>query len=433
MSLLKFFSITLLLCLFAALAVPAGLLFSAIEDAPSVANAPASASQEDLARIKRWLKSHNPNALRNDQLAVMNIGQRDLNLGVRAILPRPERHNTNIEIGMGHIVVNATLKLPANPLGSYVNLALTMKAEGGDVTPDAISFGELTLPGWTLEPMVQLGHYYLKEKLPEYSSVLHALQTVEFRPQKIFLAYRWDRELVRKLEERGRETMVPPADRERALAYYQALSRVSHRSGSNVRLDILLEEMFSTALTRSNEDTAAAENRVLLLVLGTVLNRTSILRVIGGDAEGLGRRHHYVKWTLHQRNDLALHFGVSAAIAATGADVLADALGVFKELDDSRGGTGFSFIDILADRAGVNFARAATGTSARRVQQFMASGSLSESDFMPSVADLPEGLMELEFKQRYRDLDDVLYAKVKNDVEARIAALNLYHQMKISL
>ena len=127
------------------------------------------------------------------------------------------------------------------------------------------------------------------------------------------------------------------------------------------------------------------------------------------------------------RGDLAQHFGISAAIAAAGGGVLADSIGVFKELDDSRGGSGFSFPDLLADRAGVRLSTAALGAEARRIQRAMASDALSETDFMPPIDALPEGLMEMEFKQRYRDLDDARYGFVKNDIEQRLALLPIYH------
>ena len=119
---------------------------------------------------------------------------------------------------------------------------------------------------------------------------------------------------------------------------------------------------------------------------------------------------------------------MSAAIAAAGGSVLADAIGAYKELDDSRGGSGFSFADLLADRAGVEFAVAATGPSAESVQRAMAQGTPQESLFMPRLDDMPEGLMEMAFRQRYSDLDDARYAHVKREIETRIAVLPLYRR-----
>jgi uncharacterized protein YfiM (DUF2279 family) len=135
-----------------------------------------------------------------------------------------------------------------------------------------------------------------------------------------------------------------------------------------------------------------------------------------------------VRWTLHDRHDLAQHFAVSAAIAAAGNPVLADAIGVFKELDDSRGGSGFSFADLLADRAGVELAAAAAGADALRIQGLMAAESLREADFMPPIDQLPEGLQELEFRQRYRNLDDPRYARLKGEIDTHIARLPLHQK-----
>ena len=56
----------------------------------------------------------------------------------------------------------------------------------------------------------------------------------------------------------------------------------------------------------------------------------------------------------------------------------------------------------------------------------MSADGLEESDFMPSMRDLPEGIMEIEFMQRYRDLDDARYGYVKKEIDTRIALLPLH-------
>ena len=67
---------------------------------------------------------------------------------------------------------------------------------------------------------------------------------------------------------------------------------------------------------------------------------------------------------LRGRPDSARHFWVSAAVTALVGDVVSDAAGLLKEeLDAGEGGSGFSFGDLMADRAGTEFARAATATS----------------------------------------------------------------------
>jgi len=108
--------------------------------------------------------------------------------------------------------------------------------------------------------------------------------------------------------------------------------------------------------------------------------------------------------TLQGRDDLAQHFLISAGIAAAGGSRLADAVGLFKELDDSRSGSGFSFTDLAADRAGVRFAESATGPNAARLQGLLADKA-EESLFMPRVRDLPEFMPEDELVRRFGGVD----------------------------
>jgi hypothetical protein len=131
--------------------------------------------------------------------------------------------------------------------------------------------------------------------------------------------------------------------------------------------------------------------------------------------------------TLLKRHDLVKHYLLSAALTVSAGSGLASAIGVYKELDDSSRGTGFSFPDLLADRAGIRLAELATGTTrqATRVQQFM-SAPLVESDFMPGIEELPEGIMELEFKQRYRDLDSREYRLVEDEIKRRLDTCTAY-------
>ena len=89
------------------------------------------------------------------------------------------------------------------------------------------------------------------------------------------------------------------------------------------------------------------------------------------------------------------------------------------------GGSGFSFADLLADRAGVALADAAMGPAAASIQERMRN-SAGESVYMPGLSRLPEGLMELEFKASYDDLDSATYALVNSEIERRIVNCPLY-------
>jgi len=105
---------------------------------------------------------------------------------------------------------------------------------------------------------------------------------------------------------------------------------------------------------------------------------------------------------------------------------LADAVGLYKEIADSRGGNGFSFNDIAADRAGVRFGEsAAKSATAKKLQTDVGAGII-ESDLMPATADLPEFMPETEFKRRFGGIDGSGYKKIMAEIEQRVAVLPLY-------
>ncbi|MEZ5546774.1 MAG: hypothetical protein R3E74_03240 [Pseudomonadales bacterium] len=89
-------------------------------------------------------------------------------------------------------------------------------------------------------------------------------------------------------------------------------------------------------------------------------------------------------------------------------------------------GSGFSFADLAADRAGRKFAQLAIDPSrARNLQQQIISAT-NENDFMPSIESLPEGIQELEFKARFASLGSDEYRVIENEIERRLKACRAY-------
>jgi hypothetical protein len=130
---------------------------------------------------------------------------------------------------------------------------------------------------------------------------------------------------------------------------------------------------------------------------------------------------------LSGREDTPKHFMVSAALAAKAGGPLADALGIYKELTDSRGGSGFSFNDIAADRAGTRFGElAANDHASARVLQHRLAAQVREKDIMPPAEDLPENMQAAEFNRRFGGVDAPEYKKMIAEIERRVAALPFY-------
>jgi hypothetical protein len=127
------------------------------------------------------------------------------------------------------------------------------------------------------------------------------------------------------------------------------------------------------------------------------------------------------------RDDLAKHWALSAALASAIDPRFGRAMGEWKELDDSLpGGSGFSFVDLAADRAGLTVAhRAADPEAAAAMRARLAAAR--DGDLLPlGVLALPEGLSEADFEARYRSLDAAAYAGAVRTIDARLAAAPLY-------
>jgi hypothetical protein len=145
-----------------------------------------------------------------------------------------------------------------------------------------------------------------------------------------------------------------------------------------------------------------------------------ILRSAESDEERRGRLAVLGRPTVRGRRDLAAHFFVSAALAAILDTDNAEAVGVAKELSDSRRPSGFSFVDLSADMAGAAFAsRVLKGglplsdlVSGFTIEAYVSDGS-----------DLEEGLSAKTFAERYGSTEDARFRETKEKIRGRILGL----------
>jgi hypothetical protein len=126
--------------------------------------------------------------------------------------------------------------------------------------------------------------------------------------------------------------------------------------------------------------------------------------------------------SLHHREDLAKHWSFSAAITSVLGDQPSTNLGEWKELSDSLPeGSGFSFVDLAADRSGTRYAlRGNDPETARMTIDFLKQAS--EQDLLPArLLENPEGLSELSFKQLYGALEEKRYRSLVARIDRDLA------------
>jgi len=399
---------------------------SGIESTPLVE--PASRlSHHDLSRIKQLLRQHDPRHLKRQEVRTLSLTERDINLLLEYATPHTLNTSSRVELRHDGMEVFLTVKLPDSSLGEYLNISAELSGADGRPHLERLTLGRLSLPVWLLEPLLLQIHRIMLVRIEEYRTAAEAVRSYRFHDDRLVVAYQLDMNLVERLQQSGKVFLFPEAGTQRMLAYHQELVRISDQYESRrVSLGRVLAPLFQLAVARTGESgDPQAENRALLLTLTMYALGKNISRFIDVPLEPPMQMLHL---TVLGRYDLVQHYLVSAALTVSAGSGLAGAIGEFKELDDSRGGTGFSFADLLADRAGIRLAEMATGTEqqARLLQRRMGGPLLLETDFMPNIEDLPEGIMELEFKHRYRNLDSKNYKIIEDEIEHRLSRCKVY-------
>jgi uncharacterized protein YfiM (DUF2279 family) len=333
----------------------------------------------------------------------------------------------SVDFRPGELMLAVTLMLPDNPLGRYVNLSLDAHQQGDALVVEHWRVGRLPMPtfvaNWALR-----GLYSRLLEDPVLKALRDSLYGLRLSRSRALMLYRWQPELARSLGTEATRWLVGEDDRKRLLAYWGhiAWNSRSRIKASRPALGRLMQPVFQLARERSSSGQAVLENRAAILAMAAYLSGVDLAKLLVPDRPDASPPR-YRAYTLNGRDDYAQHFLFSAAITASGGARLADALGLDKELEDSRSGSGFSFTDLAADRAGVRFAGTALGSEeqARRVQAMLAENA-AETVFMPDVRDLPEFLSEREFRRRFGAVGTPAYDRLAAEIERRIEALPVH-------
>lgn len=423
---IKFIFILLLLMV---VGFPILFLIFGIDDKPLVERE-EQLNVRDMERVERLVRSNDPRKLKIGEIKSVTFSQRDVNLFFDYSLSRSQMAQNfaaKTQLENGSAAVFITFLLPENRFGKYVNLTVYFTQAANDVKIRKLKVGELIFPGWLFKPFIWLSTR-LFERSNEYQIARNgaqAIKGVQFDKNSVTVVYQWQPQILDQIQARGRELLIPAGEKERWLAYNDKLYTISNSlKGNKIPLIKFLQPLFQLARERTlNGNDVIAENKILILTLamfGTGSNMDRLVRFLDIDGAQRPRR---VKLILLGREDLAKHFLVSSALMLSGGGDIANVLGVYKEYGDSKGGSGFSFADLAADRAGMKFAEVATGSDfqARTIQVRMSQVS-AETDFMPRVDRLPEGIQTYEGAH----LDESTVKIIEREIDRRIANCPIY-------
>jgi len=414
------FLLKLLLTLVVVLPIALGaMIYLAIDTLPSI-NRAADITPASIERAKRILDQNDPRKMKPGVRRTISVGENDLDQAANYLARQYAGGGARIELDRGAAYVAASLRIPKLPMGIYANLEAHLAESRSLAHIESFRIGRLSIPGWLAQWMIpRLLATVIEED--DLRSFRRAIKSVTIREDRIALAYEWQADLPDKL----RTVLLSAEDRERLRIYQERLVTVSKSLKSpNISLTELLVPLFTLADERSGGSSAVAENRAVILLVALYINGQDLSGIVP-DAKNWPRpqRHGVL---LNERGDFPKHFIISAALAAKAGGPLSDAVGLYKELADAREGSGFSFNDIAADRAGTRFGEyAADPDSAAKLQQRLRAG-VNQKDLMPMTEDLPEFMPEREFIRRFGGVDTPAYNSMMTEIERRVAALPFY-------
>lgn len=387
-----------------------------LETSPAVPETPALKA-EDVRQGREAFSLVRRAMIEGDgsQIITMDAGQ----LGsVAALAGRGlGQRRAAASLDAGGVTAAVSVDLPA---GLWLNLSVRVLASKSGFPPLELRAGDLRISGWPARALVLAARQVLVWRglpLQPLDAMVRSFATdngiLRVQPGKGI----GQTGLVSALIGLGGRQI----DQARVTLIYCALASQQRAQPSN-DLAVQVHRMIAATQADSAEK-AAVDHANGLVALALVVAGKSALSLTDKALSPLaGCPKPRVQVLLAGRIDLAKHWTVSAALAAAGGVRTGRLMGEWKELADSMaGGSGFSFADLAADRAGLRVGTAAVDPALALALRTDLRGRDNAGLLPPSVLKLAEGLSEQRFVARYRDTESARFAAAVREVDGLLA------------
>ncbi|WP_148074919.1 M12 family metallo-peptidase [Bythopirellula goksoeyrii] len=281
------------------------------------------------------------------------------------------------------------------------------------------SFGDVSLP--TKQRMIEI-YEVLAEALPNDPGAAQ---------YKRLVASATSPRLIQEVREVLRQ-LTQMAKLEKARADKNTAEGV-HHAESNLTGDDLTARFVREAAAVVSEFKTHEQSEAMLLALGIFMDTEGALlsfpftkglvSQVESEQQRVDREALLGEPTMRGRTDLAKHFFVSAHLAVALGGSNARGVGLAKEVLDANGGTGFSFVDMAANRAGIIFAEKIL---AGKVEVEQLADGFTVSRYLPELDGLAEGIRGDKLRTQYAKNDGALLNAELQKIEQRILGLPIY-------
>ncbi|GAA6206129.1 hypothetical protein [Thalassotalea sp. SU-HH00458] len=395
--------------------------------------ASAKHSQQLAQRIVSTLKQKNT-------VTSIRINQQEAN-GLTALLHRAfPRVNADVRLSKYGAAVEASFELPLPSMIKFLNVNAYISPSKSGLLLEEVSLGGLKVSGEFFISLVRFAaDNFLKEQL--FDDALAMIKAVDINEERLIAHLSLDKNLLAMQKNdtsfliKMRDDLALFGNVDTIAFYYQSLSDFARLQDKNSSIAVFIRHVFDLAKTRSGisqDYLAVKENQAaitaLIIYFGADRFELMVGDVIIREKEQLVIRNRLRKHvSLQNRPDLQKHFIYSMALQLFSSHGASDAIGEFKEfLDTNKGGSGFSFADLQADRAGTRLAMIVTKSEqhAQRAQQLLA--KVTDAELLPSIEGLHEGLNEESFDKKYKNVLSKDYQQTLAEIDKRLKNLPVY-------
>jgi hypothetical protein len=395
--------------------------------------ASAKHSQQLVQRIVSTLKQKNT-------VTSIVINQSEIN-GLTALLHRAfPIVNADVRLSKYGAAAEASITLPLPDFIKYLNVNAYISPSTNGLLIDEVSIGGLNISGEFFLSLIRFASdHFIKEQLAD--KALAMITAVDINEDRMITHLSLDNEILAlkkdetSILESLRDDLELFGNVETISFYYQSLSDFALLQDTNSSIALFIRHVFDLATARSSisvEHPAVKENQAaitaLIIYFGADRFELLVGNVIVREKEQLEVRNRLRKHvTLQNRPDLQKHFIYSMALQLFSTHEASDAIGEFKEfLDTNQGGSGFSFADLQADRAGTRLAMIVTKSEQQAKQAQILLSSVTDKQLLPSIEGLHEGLNEDSFEKKFKDVKSKDYQQTLKDIDNRLKSLPVY-------
>ena len=421
----KLFFYLVVLTVLSIIAVITAVYFS-IEDTALV-NVSSNPGQDEIQQVRDIISSNNPADVVSQKKKKLAVTQKQINLLLQYGNQRfvnTLRARTILDNNLAYMKLS--YQLPDNPVGRYLNISAMVKIRYAKYfVIEDLKIGKVPVPDFVTSLIQPYIVDRVRKRYASYYALWKIVKRIDIYQKQMTVHYQLKRSDLRNIKKVATNVIINDATKDRIEVYHHEMGVILDLldPGQQTILN-LISPLFAFAESRSLiNNQAVEENRIALLTLGAYMVGKNPAQYI---SDKRVKKLKKITFTLKGRKDLTQHYFVSAALNAVSGTKWSNAIGLQKELKDSDGGSGFSFVDLMADIAGNKLATAALNENKAAIIQKRLKLIGSESEIMGEIGGLLENMTENEFRIEFGTVGSEEYIRVVREIERRLFQCSVY-------